>query len=164
MFRWSKINSERRRIIRDDRKYLEARVRRLLSNYLSATEMQKPRYYEVVAGASAGCHPENAVSYLENMKIAEMTAERAKAVVRRRLATGKDNDSRDRFINDAYATAAVAYRRAAGVYVGDERMQKLGTAAVHLLTMATSYMTAQPTDNSQEAHVECTHENSSNKA
>lgn len=47
------------------------------------------------------------------------------------------------FVTDAYATVAIAYHRAAGVYTMDRRMQKLGTAAVHLLTMATSYMTAQ---------------------
>ena len=41
------------------------------------------------------------------------------------------------------ATVAVAYHRAAAVYVEDEEMQELGTAAVHLLTMATSYMIAQ---------------------
>jgi hypothetical protein len=49
MFGWSTIERQRRRIIREDRKFLEARVRRLLTNYLSATETQKPRYFEVVA-------------------------------------------------------------------------------------------------------------------
>ena len=44
---------------------------------------------------------------------------------------------------DATATVAVAYRRAAGVYSMDKDMQELGTAAVHLLTMATSYMNGQ---------------------
>ena len=34
------------------------------------------------------------------------------------------------------------YHRAAGVYTMDKEMQELGTAAVHLLTMATSYMNA----------------------
>ena len=47
------------------------------------------------------------------------------------------------FVTGASATVAIAYRRAAGVYVADEKMQELGTAAVHLLTMATSYMSAQ---------------------
>ena len=47
-------------------------------------------------------------------------------------------------ITDAYATVAVAYRRAAGLYAIDEEMQKLGTAAVHLLTIATSHMKAHP--------------------
>jgi hypothetical protein len=31
----------------------------------------------------------------------------------------------------------------AGVYVADEKMNELGTAAVHLLTVATSYIRAQ---------------------
>ena len=35
------------------------------------------------------------------------------------------------------------HHRAAGVYMMDKEMQELGTAAVHLLTMATSYMNAR---------------------
>ena len=152
MFGWSRINRQRKRIVREDRRYLEARVRRFLSDYLSATDLQKSRYYEVVAGALAGCHPENSVSYLQNMRIAEMTAETANAVVKQRLQAEKDSyDSLEIFITDAYATAAVAYRRAAGIYVGDKQMQKLGTAAVHLLTIATSRMMAQSKDASHEA-------------
>lgn len=54
-----------------------------------------------------------------------------------------DNDQLATLITDAYATVAVAYRRASTVYRVDEEMQQLGTAAVHLLTMATSYMAAQ---------------------
>jgi hypothetical protein len=46
-------------------------------------------------------------------------------------------------ITDAYATVAVAYRRASAAYTRDKEMQQLGTAAVHLVTIATSYMTAQ---------------------
>jgi hypothetical protein len=41
---------------------------------------------------------------------------------------------------------AIAYHRAAGVYTLDKEMQELGTAAVHLLTMATSYMSAHDTE------------------
>jgi hypothetical protein len=37
----------------------------------------------------------------------------------------------------------VAYHRAAGVYIADKDMQELGTAAVHLLTIGTSYTGAQ---------------------
>jgi hypothetical protein len=148
MFGWSEIDRERRRIIRDDRKFLGTRVRRFLTSYLRASEVRKAQYYEVVAGASAGCHPEHSVSFLENIRVAEMTAEKASTVVRQRLEAGKDKDSLDRFVTDAYATVAVAYRRAAGIYIGDRWMQKLGTAAVHLLTMATSRMMAQPKDGS----------------
>lgn len=144
MFGWSKVDRHRRRIIRDDRKYLEARVRRFLQAYLSASNMEKDRYYEVVAGASAGCLPEGSVQYYENFRLAEITAETANAVVRRRLQAGKDghNDA-DRFVTEAFATTAVAYRRAAGIYADDRRMQELGTAAVHLLTMATSRFMAK---------------------
>jgi len=55
-----------------------------------------------------------------------------------------NNDRTADFVTDAYATVGVAYHRAAGVYVLDKDMQELGTAAVHLLTIATSYMTQHP--------------------
>ena len=61
----------------------------------------------------------------------------------RRPARGDEGVPGDRH---AYATVAVAYRRAAGVYAIDEEMQ-LGTAAVHLLTKATSHMKAHPDGN-----------------
>jgi hypothetical protein len=48
----------------------------------------------------------------------------------------KKNDPAIDFVTDAYATVAVAYHRAAGIYTMDKEMQELGTAAVHLLTMA----------------------------
>jgi hypothetical protein len=47
------------------------------------------------------------------------------------------------FVTDAYASVAVAYHRAAGIYVEDSEMLELATAAVHLLTIATSYMMVQ---------------------
>lgn len=138
---WSKANRRRKRIIREDQKYLEARVRRFLRNYLSADEMQKHQYYEAVAGASAGCQPAHSISDLESEQVAEAVADVANQVVRRRLQTGKGNQDRlATFITDAYATVAVAHHRAAGVYIHEDQMLQLGTAAVHLLTMATSHM------------------------
>jgi hypothetical protein len=53
-------------------------------------------------------------------------------------------------IIDAYATVAIAYRRSSTTYTRDEEMQKLGTAAVHLLTIATSYMSAQADEVAQK--------------
>jgi hypothetical protein len=147
VFRWSNVNRQRRRIIQEDRKYLEARVRRFLKSYLSADPMQKHQYYEAVAGASAGCQPEFSISDLESDQMAEATAEAALQVVKRRQQAGKDSqDSLAAFITDAYATVAVAYHRAAGVYIDDKTMQQLGTAAVHLLTMETSHMMAHSKD------------------
>jgi hypothetical protein len=81
---------------------------------------------------------------LENAQLAQSTSEAALKVVRlreRQATDGKDHVQT--LITDAYATVAVAYRRAAAVYTIDEEMQQLGTAAVHLLTIATSYMAAQ---------------------
>jgi hypothetical protein len=76
------------------------------------------------------------------------TAEAALKVVKRRSQRASDShDNLATLITDAYATVAVAYRRAAGVYAIDEEMQQLGTAAVHLLTMATSHMKAHPDGN-----------------
>ena len=154
MFGWSKIDRERRRLIREDRKYLEVRVRGFLHDYLSASDVEKDRYCEVVAGASAGCLPEDSILHFENLRLAEITAEKANAIAKRRLQAERDSyDPLERFITDAYATAAVAYRRAAGIYVDDKRMQKLGTAAVHLLTMAVSRKMAQSTGSSEEESV-----------
>jgi hypothetical protein len=61
-----------------------------------------------------------------------------------------DNDQVAALITDAYATVAVAYRRASAAYAIDEEMQKLGTAAVHLLTIAMSYMAAQTDEAAQK--------------
>ncbi|MFL6505809.1 MAG: hypothetical protein ACJ8KC_10400 [Candidatus Udaeobacter sp.] len=63
-----------------------------------------------------------------------------KMVLERRVL--KKNEPAIDFVTDAYATVAVAYHRAAGVYTMDKEMQELGTAAVHLLTMASSYIRA----------------------
>jgi hypothetical protein len=60
-------------------------------------------------------------------------------IVLERIASKKDDKLSD-FLTDAYATVGVAYHRAARVYTMDKEMQELGTAAVHLLTMATSRM------------------------
>ena len=144
MFQWSKVDRQRRRITRDDQRFLEARARRFLSGYLTASEVEKELYYEAVAGASSDCQPANSVSHLESKRTAELTAEVASNVARQRQQSAKYNqDGLEGFITDAYATTAIAFRRAAGIYVGDEKMLKLGTAAVHLLTMATSRMMAR---------------------
>ena len=144
MFSWFRWDNRRRKI-REDRKYLEARARRFLKSYLAAEGATKHRYYEAVEGASAACQPGITDSTLEDARIAEATAEAALKVVKRRgQRTSDSKDDLAMLLTDAYATVAVAYRRAAGVYAIDEEMQKLGTAAVHLLTMATSHMKAHP--------------------
>jgi hypothetical protein len=147
VFSWFRRDSRRRKI-REDRKYLQARARRFLKSYLAAERAIKHRYYEAVEGASAACHPGITDPILDDAQIAEATAEAALKVVKRRCqpASDRHNDS-PILITDAYATVAVAYRRAAGVYAIDEEMQQLGTAAVHLLTMATSHMKAHPDRN-----------------
>lgn len=66
-----------------------------------------------------------------------------KTVVERERDVLKKGDRKADFVTDAYATVGIAYHRAAGVYTVDKEMQELGTAAVHLLTMATSYMNAR---------------------
>jgi hypothetical protein len=146
VFTWFKSDS-RRKQIREDRKYLKARARRLLKSYLSSDGPRKQRYYEVVAGAAAACQPGVSDPNLENSQLARATAEAALKIVKLRERNKKDgNDCVETLITDAYATVAVAYRRASAVYTVDQEMQQLGTAAVHLLTMATSYMAAQSAD------------------
>ena len=137
-------NREQRKRIRLDRKYLAARSRRFLRNYLNADEAQKPDYYRVVEAASKECHPDSVLlsPELQDAQIAEATASVAMRIVLERGRLRKA-DRQAEFVTDAYATVGVAYHRAAGLYSADRTMQKLGTAAVHLLTMATSYSTAQ---------------------
>ena len=143
MFSWFKPNRQREKI-RQDRKHLEARVRRLLKGYLSADAPRKQRYYEVIAGAAAACQPSVSDPHLENAQLAQAAAEAALKVVKLRERQAiADNDQLAALITDAYATVAIAYRRASAAYTVDEEMQKLGTAGVHLLTIASSYMAAR---------------------
>jgi hypothetical protein len=149
VFSWFKSEQrERRRKVKLDRKHLEARSRRFLKNYLNADETRKPQYYRAVEEASTQCQPAGSglpPPQLEDAQIAEATSSAAMKMVlarEERSALKKDGRISD-FVTDAYATVGIAYHRAAGVYTTDKEMQELGTAAVHLLTIATSYMTAQ---------------------
>ena len=147
---WFKPNRQRQKI-REDRRHLEARARRLLKGYLSANAPRKQRYYEVIAGAAAACQPGVSDPNLENVQLAQAAAEAALKVVKLREHQAiADNDQLAALITDAYATVAIAYRRASAAYTVDEEMQKLGTATVHLLTIATSYMAAQTDDVAQK--------------
>jgi hypothetical protein len=146
VFGWFKSERrERRRKVRLDRKYLEARSRRFLKTYLTVDETRKPQFYQAVEEASQRCQPAESglpPSELEDAQIAEATSRAAMKLVLERTALKKDDRLAD-FLTDAYATVGIAYHRAAGVYTMDKEMQELGTAAVHLLTMATSYTNAQ---------------------
>ena len=142
MFSWFSLK-KRREKIREDRKYLETRARRLLKNYLSADGPSKAAIYQVVAGAAAGCQPDISDPKLDGLKFAQASAEAALKVVRLREHRALDDDQSAALITDAYATVALAYRRASATYTADHEMQKLGTAAVHLLTIAMSYVTAE---------------------
>jgi hypothetical protein len=149
VFGWLKTERrERRRRVRLDRKYLEARSRRFLKIYLDADETRKPQFYRAVDEASKRCQPAETglqPSELEDAQIAEATSRAAMKMVLERTTSKKDDRLGD-FVTDAYATVGIAYHRAAGVYTMHKEMQELGTAAVHLLTMATSYTNAQTKD------------------
>lgn len=150
MFSRFKSNRQRENI-RRDRKYLAARARRLLKNYLSTDGPSKAAIYELVAGAAAGCQPDVSDPELEGVRLARASAEVALNVVRvREHQAVEDNNQLAALITDAYATVAIAYGRASAAYTVDEEMQKLGTAAVHLLTIATSYMTGHSDDVQQK--------------
>jgi hypothetical protein len=146
VFGWFKSEQrERRRKIRLDRRHLETRARRFLKIYLNADQTRKPQFYRAVEEVSKQCQPAKSglpPPELEDAQIAEATSNAAMKMVLERDATMKDDPTAD-FITDACATVAIAYHRAAGLYTLDKEMQELGTAAVHLLTMATSYMRAQ---------------------
>jgi hypothetical protein len=146
VFSW--LKSEQREVGRKvglDRAHLEARSRRFLKIFLEADETRKPQFYRVVEEASTQCHPAASSlppPELDDAQIAQAASNAAMNVVLERNASTKNDRTAD-LVTDAYATVAVAYRRAAGAYTNDKEMQELGTAAVHLLTMATSYMRAQ---------------------
>jgi hypothetical protein len=134
VFSWFKPDRQREKI-REDRKHLEDRARRLLKNYLSADGPQKQQYYEVIAGAAAASQPDLSDPQLENAQLAQASAEAALKVVKLRGRQAiNDKDELAALITDAYATVAVAYRRASAAYTDDEDLRQLGTAAVHLLT------------------------------
>jgi hypothetical protein len=146
VFGWYKTEQrERRKKVRLDRKHLEARARRFLKIYLNADEARKPQFYRAVEEATKQCSPAGLdlpSPELDDSQIAEATSNAALKIVLERIESKKGDRIAD-FVTDAYATVGIAYHRAAGVYTADKEMQELGTAAVHLLTMATSYMNAR---------------------
>jgi hypothetical protein len=142
MFGWFKSERrERRKKVRQDRKHLEARARRFLKSYLEADDVRKPEFYRAVEDISKKCHPDLDFSQPDSTdgRIAAATSQAAMQMVLERERRPKKDDRVGDFVTDACATVAIAYHRAAGVYKADGDMQELGTAAVHLLTMATSY-------------------------
>jgi hypothetical protein len=149
VFSWLKPEQrQQRRMVRLDRTYLEKRSRRFLEIYLKAADARKPDFYQVIKEASLQCYPAQAALLspeLADGEIANAASIAALNIVLERSRLMKDDPTAD-FVTDSYATVGVAYHRAAGVYTMDKDMQELGTAAVHLLTIATSYMSAQETD------------------
>jgi hypothetical protein len=143
MFSWLKPERrERRKKVRQDRKHLEERARRFLKRYLEADDKRKPQFYRALEEISRNCQPA-AVAGLDDSRIAEAASQAAMQMVMDHSGRPAEGNQIDDFVTDACATVAVAYHRAAAVYVDDKEMQALGTAAVHLLTMATSYTNAQ---------------------
>ena len=111
MFRWFRSNKNRMKI-REDRKYLEARARRLLQDYLVADERQKQKYYEAIAGAAAACRANVLNPSMEDPQLARSRAEAALKVVKMRDRLHNENDDAAILITDAYATVALAFHRA----------------------------------------------------
>ena len=137
------------KLVSRDRQHFEARARRFLERYLTAGEHAKPRFYRVVVDAVQACRVQAGVvrpsPHLEDAQIAMAISNAATAMF---LEATRPNagDRVGEFGSDAYATVAIAYRRAAGIYEHDRDMRELGTAAVHLLTMAASYLNAHGND------------------
>jgi hypothetical protein len=148
MFHWFKPERrERRKKVRQDRKHLEERARRFLKRYLEADDTRKPQFYRAVEEISKNCQP-SVVAGLDDSSIAEAASQAAMQMVVDHSGQKEKGNQDSDFVTDACATVAVAYHRAAAVYVDDKEMQELGTAAVHLLTMATSYTNAQRSEES----------------
>ena len=142
----SKDARDRSRLIKKDREHLEARARHFLKSFLKADESGKAQFYRVVEDAVQRCQADAGVGQpsteLEDQEVARATSAEAMKIL---LALeNNEADSNATFIIDAYATVAIAYHRAAGFYGEDKPMLELGTAAVHLLTMATSYTKQLP--------------------
>ena len=146
MFGWlNSADREKRRKVRFDRKHLEPKTRRFLIRYLAADQAQKAKFYRAVEDISRKCQPSPGLPSPEwdDVQVANATSDAAMKMVLANEKRGKrKKDHISNFDTDACATVAVAYRRAAGVYTIDKEMQELGTAAVHFLTMATSYVMA----------------------
>ena len=146
VFSWLKSEKrKKRKQVRLDRKYLDARARRFLISYLAAKEAAKPQFYRAVEDISRKCQPSSGLPSPEwdDVQVANATSDAAMKMVLANEKRGKrKKDHISNFGTDACATVAVAYRRAAGVYTTDKEMQELGTAAIHFLTMATSYVMA----------------------
>jgi hypothetical protein len=147
MFGWFKSERrERQKKVRQDRKHLEERVRRFLKSYLDADQTRKPQFYRAVEDISKKCQPAElslGQPDTDDRRFAEATSQAALKMALDRVGRYSADDKVDDFVTDACATVAVAYHRAAGVYVADEKMNELGTAAAHLLTLATLYNRAQ---------------------
>ena len=153
MLSWFKTD-KRRKSIREDRKYIVARARRFLTSYLASNDLQKQQYYELITGAADACRPRISDPHLKNTELSKLIAETALKVVKVRHRRAQEcKDHLQELITDAYSTVAIAYRRAAAVYVHDEEMQQIGTAAVHLVTIANSYMAAQSPDTASPTSV-----------
>jgi len=156
MFGWFKSKSrERRKKVRLDRKHLEERARRFLKSYLESDQTRKPHFYRAVEDTSKKCHPAEFSldqSDVDDSRSAKATSQRAIKMVLDRTVQIKEDDRVGNFVTDACATVAVGYHRAAGVYVEDESMQELGTAAVHLLTIATLYTEAHKDDDEKNGY------------
>ena len=147
MFGWFKSERrERQKKVRQDRKHLEERVRRFLKSYLDADQTRKPQFYRAVEDISKKCQPAElslGQPDTDDRRFAEATSQAALKMALDRVGRYSADDKVGDFVTDACATVAVAYHRAAGVYVADEKMKELGTAAAHLLTLATLYNRAQ---------------------
>jgi hypothetical protein len=139
---------QRRTEVELDRKHVEERARRFLRGYLESSEMGKAAFYRAVQDISDMCQQANldSGSIADDASVAEAISQAAMKMVLDRTGRIRQDDSVAGFVTDACATVAIAYHRAAGVYQDDNDLQQLGTAAVHLLTMARSYKNAHEED------------------
>jgi hypothetical protein len=151
-FAWFKSKRERAtsKLVTKDREHLEGRARQFLESYLHADESTKPRFYRAVDETVQECQLQAGVVQpspeLEDAQIAMAMSNAATE-----LFLNAADGGLGQFRTDAYATVAIAYRRAAGIYSEDRDMRELGTAAVHLLTIASSYLNSHNNQSPTEA-------------
>ena len=121
-------------------------IHAVMEPVLDADQTRKPQFYRAVEDISKKWQPaELSLSQpdMDDRRFPEATSQVALQMVLDRVGRFRADNKVDDFVTDACATVAMAYHHAAGVYVADEKMKKLGTAAVHLLTMATLYIRVQ---------------------
>lgn len=142
---WIKRTRATSKLLALDRKYLQQGAQRALNNYLDSSSTSKEQYRRALALAARQCRELAGVqSYWVNADSRTANGDAKAAIdasqVAVKFVTG-DSDLNGKLGNsglllDTFASVAVAYRFAAGMYEDASEMQRVGNAAFMLLNVA----------------------------